>query len=161
MQRRPLPLILAFALATPLAALAADNAHNHGAASETHTIQLNNGKKWAIDAPLRKGMESIQASTNKTLHRIHAGKATAADYTAFNKQVNDDVAYIVKNCKLDPKADAELHGLIGQMMNGAEAAQGKQGDAKRADGVVAVAKALNTYGDYFDHKGWKKIDLGH
>ena len=47
------------------------------------------------------------------------------------------------------------------MMNGAEAAQGKQGDAKRADGVVAVAKALNTYGDYFDHKGWKKIDVGH
>ena len=62
---------------------------------------------------------------------------------------------------VDPKADAELHGLIGQMMNGAEAAQGKQGDAKRADGVVAVAKALNTYGDYFDHKGWKKIDVGH
>ena len=161
MQRRTLPLILAFALATPLAALAADNAHNHGAASETHTIQLNNGKKWAIDAPLRKGMESIQASTNKTLHRIHAGKATAADYTAFNKQVNDDVAYIVKNCKLDPKADAQLHTIVADMSEGMEIAQGKQGDKKRASGVVKVAQAVNAYGKYFDHAGWKAIQMPH
>ena len=77
MQRRTMPLILALVLSTPLAAFAADNAHNHGAASETHTIQLNNGKKWAIDAPLRKGMESIRGL--KPFSELEAPNVTPAD----------------------------------------------------------------------------------
>lgn len=159
--QRTLSLILAIALASPLAAFAAEGSHNHGASDAAPAIQLNKGQKWASDAPLRKGMNTIHGATQGTLERIHANKATPADYAAFNKKVNDEVAYIVKNCKLEPKADAQLHGLISQMMAGAESAQGKHGDAKRADGVMNVAKALNTYGDYFEHKGWKKIDLGH
>ena len=154
-----LPLLLAMALAAPLGAFAAD-AHDHGKAAP-HKLELNAGKKWSTDDALRQGMTTIHASVSQTLPAAHSGKAKASDYDAFGQTVSAQIAYIVENCKLDPKADAELHGLIGQMMNGAEAAQGKQGDAKRADGVVAVAKALNTYGDYFDHKGWKKIDLGH
>lgn len=157
--KRTLPLILALALSSPLAVLAAENAHNHSAAGAAPTIELNNGQKWEIDAPLRKGMDAIQAATRDTLERVHANKATPDDYAAFNKQVNDEVAYIVANCKLDPKADEQLHGLIVQMQAGAETAQGAQGDAERADGVIDVVKALNTYGDYFDHSGWKKIDL--
>ena len=154
-----LPLLLAIALAAPMGAFAAD-AHDHGKAAP-HKLELNAGKKWSTDDALRQGMTTIHASVSQTLPAAHSGKAKASDYDAFGQTVSAQIAYIVENCKLDPKADAELHGLIGQMMNGAEAAQGKQGDAKRADGVVAVAKALNTYGDYFDHKGWKKIDLGH
>ena len=154
-----LPLLLAMALAAPMGAFAAD-AHDHGKAAP-HKLELNAGKKWSTDDALRQGMTTIHASVSQTLPAAHSGKAKASDYDAFGQTVSAQIAYIVENCKLDPKADAELHGLIGQMMNGAEAAQGKQGDAKRADGVVAVAKALNTYGDYFDHKGWKKIDLGH
>ena len=154
-----LPLLLAIALAAPMGAFAAD-AHDHGKAAP-HKLELNAGKKWSTDDALRQGMTTIHASVSQTLPAAHSGKAKASDYDAFGQTVSAQIAYIVENCKLDPKADAELHGLIGQMMNGAEAAQGKQGDAKRADGVVAVAKALNTYGDHFDHKGWKKIDVGH
>ena len=154
-----LPLLLAIALAAPMGAFDAD-AHDHGKAAP-HKLELNAGKKWSTDDALRQGMTTIHASVSQTLPAAHSGKAKASDYDAFGQTVSAQIAYIVENCKLDPKADAELHGLIGQMMNGAEAAQGKQGDAKRADGVVAVAKALNTYGDYFDHKGWKKIDVGH
>ena len=47
------------------------------------------------------------------------------------------------------------------MSEGMEIAQGKQGDKKRASGVVKVAQAVNAYGKYFDHAGWKAIQMPH
>ncbi|GAO23452.1 hypothetical protein ALISP_3272 [Alicycliphilus sp. B1] len=68
---------------------------------------------------------------------------------------------MVENCKLPPEADAQLHIIVADLMAGAEAAQGKQGENKRAAGVVQVAKASNAYGRYFDHSGWKAVKLPH
>ena len=160
--KRALPLILALALSSPLAVFAAETAHDHAHAPGAElVIELNNGQKWEIDAPLRKGMEGIQTAAQTALERVHANTATADDYALFNKQIGDEMAYIITNCKLEPKADEQLHGVLAQIQAGAEAAQGAQGDAKRADGVTTVIEALNAYGDYFDHSGWQKIDLGH
>lgn len=154
----PLHLLIAATLATPLVALAADHpAHD---APATHAMALNAGKKWETDGPLRQAMTAIRASVATTLPKAHAGKATTADYEALSKEVNTQVAYIVEHCKLDPKADAQLHTVIGEMLNGAETAEGKQGKS-RASGVVQIAQGLNTYGKYFDHAGWKSISVPH
>lgn len=154
----PLSVLIAVTLATPLVALAADHpAHD---APATHAMALNAGKKWETDGPLRQAMTAIRASVATTLPKAHAGKATAADYEALSKEVNTQVAYIVENCKLDPKADAQLHTVIGDMLNGAEQAEGKQGKS-RASGVVQIAQGLDTYGKYFDHAGWKSISVPH
>jgi len=154
-----LSLLLAATLATPLATLAAES-HDHGAAA-SHPIELNAGKKWATDAPLRKAMQEIKASVDRTLPAAHAGKAKAADFDAFGQAVTAQIGYIVENCKLDPKADAQLHAVIAEMVAGADMAQGKQGDPERASGVVKIAQALNTYGAYFQHPGWKATPLPH
>ena len=151
-------VLMAATLATPLAALAAD--HSAHGAEAGHAITLNAGKKWETDGPLRQAMTAIRASVATTLPKAHAGKATAADYEALSKEVNTQVAYIVENCKLDPEADAQLHTVIGDMLNGAEKAEGKQGKS-RASGVVQIAQGLNTYGKYFDHAGWKSISVPH
>lgn len=154
----PMLLLIAATLATPLTALAADS-HKHG--SDSHKIELNAGKKWASDAPLRQAMTAIRSSVATTLPAAHSGKATTADYDALGKEVAAQVAYIVQNCKLNPKADAQLHVVIGDIMNGVETVEGKQHDKERASGVVQIAQALNTYGQYFDHAGWKAIKLPH
>lgn len=154
-----LSLLLAATLATPLVTLAAES-HDHGAAA-SHPIELNAGKKWATDAPLRKAMQEIKASVDRTLPAAHAGTAKAADFDALGQAVTAQIAYIVENCKLDPKADAQLHAVIGEMVAGADMAQGKQGDQERASGVVKIAQALNTYGTYFQHPGWKATPLPH
>ena len=67
----------------------------------------------------------------------------------------------MQNCKLDPKADEQLHIVIAEMVAGADLAQGKQGDPERASGVVKIAQALNTYGAHFQHPGWKVTPLPH
>ena len=154
-----LPLLLAIALAAPMGAFAAD-AHEHGKAAP-HKLELNAGKKWSTDDALRQGMTTIHASVSQTLPAAHSGKAKASDYDAFGQTVSAQIAYIVENCKLDPKADEQLHGVIAQIMAGAETAQSSADTAKRVDGVTDVAKALNAYGDHFNHAGWKKIDLEH
>lgn len=157
----PIALLLALALSSPLAVLAADS-HDHGhGKSGPQKLELNAGKKWGTDAALRQAMSGIQKSVSHTLPAAHSGKATAADYDAFGKEVTAQVTYMVENCKLDPKADAQLHLIVADIMNGVEAAQGKQGEKQRAAGVVKVAQAANAYGKHFDHTGWQAIKLPH
>lgn len=158
--KSPIALMLALALSSPLAVLAASDAHDHGK-SAPHKLELNAGKKWGTDDALRKAMSGIQTSVAQTLPAAHAGKASAADYDAFGKDVTAQVTYMVENCKLDPQADAQLHIIVADLMNGVEAAQGKHGEKKRASGVVKVAQAANAYGKHFDHAGWKAIQMPH
>lgn len=158
--KSPLALMLALALSSPLAVLAASDAHDHGK-SAPHQLELNAGKKWGTDDALRKAMSGIQTSVAQTLPAAHAGKASAADYDAFGKDVTAQVTYMVENCKLDPQADAQLHIIVADLMAGVEAAQGKHGEKKRASGVVKVAQAANAYGKHFDHAGWKAIQMPH
>ena len=158
--KSPFVLLLAVALSSPLAALAAADAHNHST-SAPHKLELNAGKKWSTDGALRQGMSSIRASVSQMLPSAHSGKATAADYDAFGKAVTAQITYIVETCKLDPKADEQLHTIVADILNGVEAAEGKQGEKKRASGVVKVAQAANAYGTHFDHAGWRAIEMPH
>lgn len=147
-------------LTSPLPAMAADS-HDAHHAGGSHALQLNAGKKWHSDAPLRQGMNAIRGAAAQALPKAHAGKASREDYDAFGDTVIAQVSYMVENCKLPAQADAQLHTILADVVAGAEAAQGKQGDAQRAAGVVQVAKASNAYGHYFEHKGWKSLKLPH
>ena len=158
--KSPLVLLLAVALSSPFAALAAADAHDHGA-SNPQKLELNAGKKWGTDDALRQGMSAIHASVSQTLPAAHSGKAKVADYDAFGKGITAQVTYIVENCKLEPAADEQLHIIVAELMNGAEAAEGKEGEKNRASGVVKVAQAANAYGKHFDHNGWKAIKVPH
>jgi hypothetical protein len=145
---------LALGLAT--GSLAADaHKHDHGAAPAK--LELNNGKKWATDAPLRQGMENIRKLMQASLHDIHENRLSAAKYGALAKQVDAEVGGIVANCKLEPKADAQLHLVIADIGEGAEAMAGKSKQAKRQAGAVKVLGALDKYGAHFEHPGWQPL----
>ncbi|HZW11642.1 MAG TPA: hypothetical protein VFF81_00430 [Noviherbaspirillum sp.] len=151
-------LLAAMTLAFPLTGLAAESGHHdHGAAPQK--IQLNAGKKWPTDEALRKGMSAMRTHVATALPAAHAGKLTPAQYEALGKELNTQVGDIVRNCKLDPKADAQLHVVIGDLAEGIETLEGKRQGKERASGVVRVAQALNAYGKYFDHAGFKAIKL--
>ncbi|HMM46551.1 MAG TPA: hypothetical protein PKC12_01040 [Thiobacillaceae bacterium] len=147
-------------LAVPLLVNAAPEHHDHGHAG-AHTIQLDAGKKWATDDALRQGMDSIRALTETALPAAHAGTLTPAGYDALANDVNAQVAHIIDNCKLDARADAQLHIVIAELSDGIETMQGKRAGEARAMGVVHVSETLNTYGEHFDHPGWKAIELPH
>ena len=79
----------------------------------------------------------------------------------FATQVESEVGGIVANCKLEPKADAVLHVVIGEIGAGTDAMAGKDPKRRPAQGMVQVAQALNDYGRTFDHPGFKPIHDGH
>lgn len=148
-----------FALSLAATGLAAAEmgAHQHEPGVVLPTLMLNNGKKWTTDAPLRKGMESIRAAMAAALPAIHTNKLSSAKYNALAQKTNNQVTYIVANCKLDPQADAQLHLIIADILSGVEAMQGKTKSIKRQTGAVKVLGALEKYDAYFDHPGWKPI----
>ena len=142
--KSPLYLLLAAALTLPVAALAAGpSAHDHGT-GEPQKVELNAGKKWQIDAPLRQGMGAMRKAVNHMLPLAHAGKAQAADYDALGAEVSRQVAYIVENCKLDPKADAQLHIVIGEILGGQGHAAG--GLHAQVAGLVVGGERLQAGG---------------
>jgi hypothetical protein len=124
----------------------ADAAHGHGAV----TLQLNAGKKWETDAALRGSMAQIRRAVDASLPKIHDNKLPAAGYGALAAKVEGEVGNIVKNCKLEPKADAQLHLIVADLLAGAEQMAGKVKHTKRQDGAVKVVTALINYGKYFD-----------
>lgn len=154
MKRTLIRSALAAAMALTVApALAAGREHAAAGAS----LEFNQGKKWQTDEALRKGMSNMRAALAKDLKAIHANKASDAQYEALAAKLNGEVAYVVANCKLDPKADAELHKVIAEVLAGAEAMEGKEPGVARREGAVRAVKALNAYGKFFDHPGWHNL----
>jgi hypothetical protein len=147
-------VVLALGFAAPALA-AAPTAHEHGAAPAT--LSLNAGKKWPTDAPLRQAMGNIRAAMDASLHPIHEGRFGAAKYGALARKIDGEVGYMVANCRLEPKADAQLHLIVARLVEGAEVMAGKAKGTKRVDGAVKVLGALENYGNYFDDPSWKPI----
>ncbi len=97
----------------------AEEEHDH---DDGHSVelQLNAGQKWQTDAPLRQAMRGIGEALNSSLDDIHNNKLDAAGYAALAGEVNQQVAYMVENCELEPEADAQLHIVIYRMMDSAQ-----------------------------------------
>lgn len=148
-----LALATAFSTAAALPALAAERHHHgHGAHAEApQKLTLNNGRKWKTDAPLRKGMEEIRDA----LHQAHEGHADPAKLVQLGNTLEGRIAYIVRNCKLEPAADANLHVIIGELNAAADAFRGASAaDAEEA--MERAARATTAYSRYFDHPGYDK-----
>lgn len=155
------PLLIAAALSLTVSnAMGQTASHEHEAAAHA-TLELNSGQKWATDAPLRQGMTTIHKAVSTALPAAQSGKMTSTQYDAFVNDVTGQFTYIVQNCKLEPKADAQLHVLLGDIMTGITIAKGEEKGQDRAQGVIKVAQSVNNYGKYFDQTDLKPIEIAH
>lgn len=145
-------------------ALAADHGHSHEShashAQEAPKLTLNNGKKWETDENLRKGMSLIRDALATDLHAIHTGKATAQQYKALAQKINDQLAFIVTKCKLEPQTDAMLHQVLADIIDGTETMSGKN-TKEASKGAEKIAAALDNYGAYFVHPDWHGVKAAH
>jgi len=149
---------LSFLLASgTMAAGNAAHSHEHEPGAAPAKLSLNQGRKWATDEALRRGMENIRSAVDQSLPAIHENKLSAAKYADLAKRIDGEVAGIVANCKLEPAADAQLHLVIAEILQGVEAMEGKTRKAKRQAGAVQVVAALDQYGQFFEHGGWQNL----
>ena len=73
-----------------------------------------------------------------------------AQYDALAGRIEREVNSIVANCKLPPAADANLHYVIADLMQGVSLMRGGDPQRTRHDGAALVHGALKAYGKYFD-----------
>jgi hypothetical protein len=130
----------------------AASSHGHEVQHSTSAVSppVNAGKKLATDVPLRQAMANIRQAMAGSLHDIHANKLSQKAYAALAKKVEDEVAYMVANCRLGKEADEQLHLIIADLLDGAGRMAGKVKSAKRQDGAVRVIGALDKYAALFD-----------
>lgn len=150
-------IVTLFALSAGYPAQAADpHQGQHGSAVKPTKLVLNQGKKWATDEPLRKNMSAIRTALAAKHYAIEKGALKPDEYKALGKLVEARVATIVAECKLAPAADANLHHIVADLIASADAMQGKSA-TKPAMGAARTIRSVNTYGQYFDHPGWKPL----
>ena len=107
-------------------------AHAH----DTAAPPLVNGQRWETDEALRTSMLQIRDAASQ-----QQGAALAST-------TNAQVDYMITHCKLDSQADVALHGIISQLLTGADMLN-KAPDSP--DGVERIQHALQQYPDYFNH----------
>ena len=137
-----LAIVVAAAALQIAAPSARAQTHDHGASTPAR-LSLDQGRKWSTDAALRAGMGRIRGLIEPQLANAHAGKLSAAQYTALASRVEAEVGGIVANCKLPPQADAMLHVVIGEIGAGTDAMAGKTPATPPQQGLVMVTGTQN------------------
>lgn len=131
--------------------------HFHQEHRGTH-LALNAGKKWESDEPLRRGMDKIKIALETEIKAIHAGTLKSERYVMIGEEVTRSVELIFQNCKLKPEADSVLHLILAKIIGGASKMKNKGQLTEQSAGAAEVAIALQQYGDFFRHSGWKPIE---
>jgi hypothetical protein len=137
------------ALSPGLGTALAQESHEHGhptTGAAVAQLRLDNGQKWPTDEPLRSGVGSIRAAFDADHPAIYAGTETDAQYDVLATRIETDVNGIVAKCKLPPAADANLHLVIVDLLQGATLMRGKDPTRSRHDGAALVHGALLAYG---------------
>lgn len=148
--------VVALALGLTLSgpALAATE-HAHGGHGGTALeLTLNNGQKWPTDEALRRGMGEIRRAMENSIERIHAGTFTSADYVALAERLQQQVDFVTANCKLPEEADAQLHIVLVEILEGMDA---MKAGSDRLQGALRTVVALEAYGRHFDHPNWTSV----
>lgn len=119
-------------------------AHDHSALHDAE-LAIADGKRFATDQPLRTGMARIRTAVT-SLAQPDAGHSRAQAIEQANA-IERHIDFLIANCRLEPQADAVLHGIISQLL----AATGKLREAPEdAAPIAQLQAALQAYDNRFD-----------
>lgn len=131
------------------------HSHAHDSAHEnTAVLSLDDGKRWVTDEPLRQGMLRIRDAVAAALASHAQGGLSKEHANALTTTVQNNINYLIQNCRLEPKADAVLHVFITDLISGATMVGA---DPAAHAGFEKLRHALGEYPRYFDHPGWVPI----
>ncbi|MEO6875871.1 MAG: hypothetical protein ABI222_13720 [Opitutaceae bacterium] len=125
-------------------------AHDHGATA----LALNDHQRWETDVALRLGMQRIR---NAVASQLPAGEPPALLPTqakVLADTVQENVTYLIQNCRLQPAADANLHLIINDLMAGAALLTT---EGRSAEGLAKLRHALSEYPRHFNHPNWESL----
>ena len=102
-------------------------------------------------------MDAFQSTLAAAIPAIHDRTLTAAQYAELAGKLEKHLHAIMSQCKLSPDADAQFHILLVEFFGGIET---MKADGDRMKGAVRIVRGLGTYGEFFEHPGWKALKHG-
>ncbi|WP_347309677.1 hypothetical protein [Defluviimonas sp. SAOS-178_SWC] len=153
--RQIAPALVAASLALAGGPGLAETASHQGHAAGEIALSLNAGQKWQGDENMHKGMDAIRQAVAARLDAIHEDRLPEEEYRALAATVMGQTDFMIENCDLEPETDAQLHIVLGQIIEGVSDME--ESDAPRG-GAVKVVMALNAYGEHFVHPGWQSLN---
>lgn len=102
--------------------------------------------RFAADDALRTGMAGIRNAVAVLAHH-EAGHLGAQQVLEQSGAIETQVDYLIANCRLEPQADATLHGIISHLLGATRALHDDPADAAP---VAALRAALEEYSKRFD-----------
>ncbi|MBP9644652.1 MAG: DnrO protein, partial [Pseudoxanthomonas sp.] len=110
-------------------------------------------QRWAADANLSHGMAQVRASVEALGHAEH-GHMGPGQVVVLARTMDGYIGDILATCKLDPNADAALHGVLAQLLRGTDAL--KQGESLPV-ALATMRQALEQYPRLFDDPQWHAL----
>lgn len=116
---------------------------------------LKKGEKWATDATLRLDMDNIRLAFATNQDDILKERLRAQDYQYLAQVIDQNIADIVKNCKLTQGADKALHiVVITDLVDSAKLMRTASNIQAQRVGALGALQTLRNYGKYFQHPDW-------
>ncbi|AWM60572.1 DnrO protein [Stutzerimonas stutzeri] len=147
-----------FALSMVVSTAHAATSHDHSQHAPATAAQTRPGERWATDEALREGMtrvhESVQRSTPSDPRQPLSDESAAA----LQRDIEAATSYLIANCQLPEAADAALHGLLIDLLKGAEALSETD---QREQGLQRIFDALERYPQTFAEPVWREGFVAH
>lgn len=140
-------LVLLCAAGSPVSAQ--EHAHHMSPAT---VAQDAPAQRWLADAPLREGMGRIGRTVATFQHYEH-GHMDLKQAVALATLVEQDIQFLVGNCRLEPAADTALHAIIAKLSLAAQAVKADPGDSST---IPSMRQALRDYQRQFDDPGFNQ-----
>lgn len=116
-------------------------------------------QQWPTDAALRTGMTRLREAVDRAMPVDPAETLDERQALRLKKEVEDSVSYLIANCELSEQADAALHGLLADLLNGAKALVNP---TERAAGTRQIVDALQHYPALFAPPHWSgQLEAAH
>lgn len=122
--------------------------HSHGGAPAEMT--LNSGQKWKTDQALRDGMGKMHRAVLPAFASYNAKALGADEAKQVASLLRGEIDLLFKNCKLEPMADATLHPVLADILNGAS---NLEKDPLSPGGLPKIVEALHRYDAFFEPSG--------
>lgn len=111
---------------------------------------------WTPDAPLIEGMARVREAMTGLAHH-EMGHLGESNVLVLAGDIDDAIAYMFANCKLEAEPDIALHGVLARLMAGTQALRA---DPASAAPVAGMRAAVTDYARLFDDPD-VAIDDGH
>lgn len=147
-------LFLAGLLATTYSFSVTAAEHHHHHEQNNSQLVLNQGEKWVIDDSLHIGMSNIKQEVIENLDEIHHERFTKQQYADLVVILDKHLTFLFENCKLPPLADAQLHLLLANVMQGVDKMKNSE---NKKQGAILIIQSLKTYPVYFNDPNWKSF----